>query len=64
MYSKQKGYCRICGEAMMWTPNTPYIKNAVCSKKCHREFNWRETLSIMGKNIIQIQIQKNNKTGG
>lgn len=34
---------------MEWTPNTPWIKNAVCSKECNDEFHWRETLSIMGK---------------
>lgn len=49
MYSKQKGYCRICGIEMLWTPNTPWIKNVVCGKECNREFHWRETLSILGK---------------
>lgn len=49
MYSKQKGYCFVCGKEIEWTVNTPYIKNAVCGKECNREFIWRETLSIMGK---------------
>lgn len=51
MFSLQKGFCRICGKEIEWSVGCwpPYTKKAVCGKECNKELNWRETLSIMGK---------------
>lgn len=41
-------YCRICG--YLTIPLYPgYKRDAVCSDKCFKEFEWRTTLYILGK---------------
>ncbi len=49
IYSVQKMYCTVCGGQYAWTVNHGYPKSRTCCKECNEEFNWRETLSIMGK---------------
>lgn len=41
-------YCPICKETMNYIHGYGY-KLACCSKKCYLEFDWRLTLSILGK---------------
>lgn len=51
MFSEQKGFCCICGKEMIWSVgcNIPFSKKGICSRKCNRELDWRESLSICGK---------------
>ena len=50
IYSKQKIFCNCCGREMFTElPNVFGIKFRVCSKSCIREMQWRDTLSVMGK---------------
>ncbi|OGM09292.1 hypothetical protein A2Z67_05115 [Candidatus Woesebacteria bacterium RBG_13_36_22] len=50
MWSKQELYCNVCGHKMLVEiPNQMGRNCKVCSSKCLDEFQWRETLSIMGK---------------
>jgi len=50
LYSPQVAYCNACG----WRMNKP-LPDVMgrtwrcCSLECVREMQWRETLSIMGK---------------
>lgn len=48
-YTVQKMHCTICGRQYPWTCNYGFSKSRTCSRECSEEFNWRETLSIMGK---------------
>lgn len=50
LFSKQEIHCCICRSG----PHSPGIstgmwKAGVCSMRCYYEKQWRETLSIMGK---------------
>ncbi len=47
-YSKQKFFCNICGKEMLVCFSAPYAAR-FCGRACYKEFNWRTTLSIMGK---------------
>jgi hypothetical protein len=49
LYSVQKMYCTVCGGTYAWTCNHGWPKSRACSRECHEEWAWRETLSIMGK---------------
>tara|TARA_Y100000310_G_C20546794_1_gene745988 strand:+ start:93 stop:290 length:198 start_codon:yes stop_codon:yes gene_type:complete len=49
IFSKQPSFCKTCGKRLdvnlcQW----PGSSN-VCSKECLAEYNWRRSLSIMGK---------------
>jgi hypothetical protein len=49
-YSKQKTFCNICGKEMfVEIASSGSFNGRFCSIECCREFKWRETLSIMGK---------------
>ena len=48
LFSKQIFYCRACGKEMLVSVQAPY-KYQVCDEVCWEEFDWRETLSILGK---------------
>lgn len=41
-------YCRVCG---IWSvpPYPGYYRDAVCSKACFDEWQWRDTLHIVRK---------------
>jgi hypothetical protein len=50
MYSKQVIYCNACGKRMV--EELPRVKGRAfkcCSMQCLIEMEWRETLSILGK---------------
>lgn len=50
LFSKQKWFCNICGkEQFSVLPSNKYVGAMTCSTECVREFRWRETLSILGK---------------
>ena len=49
MYSKHKMFCTICGGEYYWNCNFGFSKSRTCSKECNNEWNWIETLSILGK---------------
>jgi len=50
LYSKQTWFCNACGkEQHSELPNAIGREGKCCSLECHRELNWRETLSIMGQ---------------
>lgn len=54
IYSKQKWFCNACGKEQH--SEIPYAvgrNEKCCSLECHREFKWRETLSIMGQEYSQ-----------
>ena len=53
-FSKQQYFCNICGKEMFvncceMLGGGRTVNWRVCSIKCIREAQWRETLSIMGK---------------
>jgi hypothetical protein len=49
-YSKQKIFCNCCGKEMFIEIPKVYGRNfRVCSIECVKEIQWRETLSICGK---------------
>lgn len=48
-FSTQKMYCTICGSQYAWACNHGFTNSRTCSVDCHREFEWRETLSMMGR---------------
>ncbi len=48
IYSAQKMFCTICGSEYGWTCNHGFSESRACSRECHEEWKWRETLSIMG----------------
>jgi hypothetical protein len=47
-YTDQKWFCQACGREMN-APLTGRWHNRTCSGRCFYEFEWRRTLSIMGK---------------
>jgi hypothetical protein len=50
MYSKQVVYCNCCGRKLeIELPKMMGNLFRCCSIECIQEMNWRETLSIMGK---------------
>lgn len=50
LFSKQKWFCNICGQEQFSVINAnQYVGAMLCSMECNREFRWRQTLSIMGK---------------
>lgn len=49
MYSKHEMFCTICGQKYLWNANFPFSNSRTCSWDCHREWAWRDVLSIMGK---------------
>jgi hypothetical protein len=50
MYSKQVIYCNACGKRMVTEiPKVFGREFKCCSSECIQEMQWRETLSIMGK---------------
>ncbi len=51
-FSKQKCFCRVCGAELFVALAAPgYVE--VCDKDCQAEFEWRLTLSTMGKDYYQ-----------
>lgn len=42
------GYCRICG-ALSVPPYEGYYRDAVCSRPCYEEWQWRRTLRTLQK---------------
>ena len=67
-YSKQKLYCNLCGKEMFVAiAQIGNFDGRFCSIECLREFKWRETLSIMGKDyypdprIFEDNEQKNSQ---
>lgn len=48
LYSKQKFFCMACGVELQIEIGKLY-GGKTCGRACFREFQWRETLSIMGK---------------
>lgn len=49
IYSTQKMYCTICGSEYAWTCNHGWERSRACSRECHKEWDWREALSLLGK---------------
>lgn len=60
IYSKQILYCNVCGQKMC--KEIPFLIGKhckVCSIECCEEFNWRNTLSIMGSEYRPMEKNKN-----
>lgn len=52
MFSECEVYCSICRGVMDWQRR--YGREACCcSRECYREFEWRRTLSVMGRAYYQ-----------
>ncbi len=49
LFSKQKLICCICGKPFSTTADKIFWNHGSCSNKCLKEKNWREVLSILGK---------------
>src|ERR1035437_7576716 len=49
IYSKHKMFCTVCGKQYDWDCNYGFSKNRTCGMDCHREFEWRHILSVLGK---------------
>ena len=50
LYSKQRWFCNICGkEQFSELHGNRYTGAMLCSPKCNKEFHWRRSLSILGK---------------
>lgn len=47
-YSKQHVYCRACGRRLFIRLAGPGYSET-CGPQCQQDLDWRETLSIMGK---------------
>jgi len=47
MFSTMELFCQVCGKKFE-TDFMAYHARS-CSRECYREFEWRKTLSIMGK---------------
>lgn len=60
IYSKQKTYCNICGKEMFVEIAGGYYEGRFCSKICCEEFNWRKTLSSLGKEYYLDPLRKFN----
>jgi hypothetical protein len=41
-------HCRVCGSVAV-PPYPGYYRDAVCSRPCFDEWQWRDTLKILGK---------------
>lgn len=48
MFSTCEVRCCICGQPMDWMKRYGR-EDCSCGPSCHREFEWRRTLAIMGK---------------
>lgn len=59
LFSKQIFYCRACGAEMLISVQAPY-RYQVCNDQCWKEFEWRETLSILGKEYYPRNKDVNN----
>lgn len=50
LFSKQIWYCNACGRQQTEAPSKAVGRTSkCCSIECHREMEWRETLSVLGK---------------
>jgi hypothetical protein len=48
VFKKQKAFCMICGREFL--SDYSIMKNgSLCSKECFKEWQWRYTLYVMGK---------------
>jgi len=47
LFSKQKVFCNICGTEFL--TNFFEYEGRVCGQECYKELDWRQTLSLMGK---------------
>ena len=57
LYSKQKWFCNNCGkEQFSEIPKSLGSTHKCCSMDCVREINWKETLSILGKEYYKQEI--------
>ncbi len=63
IYSKQKWFCNNCGkEQFSEFPLIIGAKEKCCSMNCLREWNWRLTLSTLGKEYYpQDKIEKKSQ---
>jgi len=58
-FSNQKSYCRTCG-AGVYGPLVGPGQIGFCSIDCLNEFQWRTTLSVMGKEYYQKNFNNKN----
>jgi hypothetical protein len=50
LFSPQKWFCTVCGkEQFSQLTGNKFVGAVTCSPACYREFKWRETLAILGK---------------
>ena len=49
MPSKQKGFCRICGQIVEWSRGDRRDDTGVCSSECNQELKWRRSLSVCNR---------------
>jgi len=42
-------FCTICGKQYDWHCGYGWSESRTCGKDCHGEWQWRYTLSVMGK---------------
>lgn len=50
LFTKQPGFCPVCGAAGEYRFSPTFQSpSTVCSDSCRDEWNWRWTLSTMGK---------------
>jgi hypothetical protein len=61
LFSKQPGFCCVCGKAGEYTPH--YKFGFICedTMKCMEEYGWRHTLHVMGKKYYQKPEKKENE---
>jgi hypothetical protein len=59
LFSKQVFYCNACGlKCHQPLPNVIGRKWKVCSLECHREMDWRDVLSTMGKEYYPHTVEQ------
>jgi hypothetical protein len=60
-FSKQIVYCNVCGTKMSTEiAQLGKFDGRFCSMDCLREFEWRRTLSLMGKEYYPKPNKENN----
>jgi hypothetical protein len=49
-------FCTVCGGKYLWSANHSWSTSRACGIHCHREFMWRETLSIMHREYYHRKV--------
>jgi hypothetical protein len=57
LFSPMHLYCNNCGKAFVTRAGGEW-HTRVCSRSCHRDLKWRETLSILGKDFYPRKLEE------